>query len=147
VFKRKLKLKEEGYKMTEATKNFIENNKSKNIKELLIIARSEKEQVTYEDIDIIEEYNKIIEELSQMTGYEDFVNNPIFPFGIIARLWELKVNGTIENLIDFYREFLRQKGFIYTGYNKDYKAIFNNKWVFDGLIQEGNKIALRIVQI
>ena len=82
-----------------------------------------------------------------MTGYQQFINSPNIPKGKISRLWELKIYGTIENMIDFYREFLRQKGFVYTGISKDHKAVFNNEYIFNGLVQEGNKIALRIVQI
>lgn len=85
-----------------------------------------------------------------MTAYQNFINNVNLKEGKYARLWELKVNETINNMIDFYREFLRQHGFIYIGYNNEHKAIFSNKYnnnyIFDGMIQDGNKIALRIIK-
>jgi len=85
-----------------------------------------------------------------MTSYQQFINNPSIDTGKIARLWELKVNKKIDNLTDFCRDFLKQVGFMYTGYMKDedgvHKAVFNNKFMWDGAIQEGEMIALRIKQ-
>jgi hypothetical protein len=87
-------------------------------------------------------------EEKEMSAYQTFVKTPgIIKPGKIARLWELEVSGAIENLIDFCREFLEHKGFMYTGYESNGKAIFNNDFIWDGAIQDGNKIALRIVQI
>jgi len=85
-----------------------------------------------------------------MTAYEQFINNPSIDAGKIARLWELKVNKKIDNLTDFCRDFLKQVGFMYTGYtevNGVFKAVFNSKFVFDGAIQEGELVALRIKQL
>ena len=82
-----------------------------------------------------------------MTAYQQFINNPNIQKGKIARIWELEVNQKIDDLIDFSREFLKLKGFEYTGYNKDFKSTFNNNFMFDGAIQEETKIAIRIKQI
>jgi hypothetical protein len=86
-----------------------------------------------------------------MTAYQEFINNPILEQGKICKLWELQVNGRINNFLDFCRDFLHQQGFIYTGIKKDndgeHKAVFNNCFIFAGAIQDGNKIAIRIKQI
>ena len=82
-----------------------------------------------------------------MTAYENFINEFELEKGKFARLWELEIKGHIENLIDFSREFLETQGLSYTGYNKNFKAIFNNKYVFDGIIKDGDKIALRIIKL
>lgn len=86
-----------------------------------------------------------------MSAYKDFISNPVVKPGKIARLWELEVNGKIDNLLDFCRQFLKQIGFNYTGYQKDecgiHKAVFNGSYIWDGAIQEGSKIAIRISQI
>jgi len=88
-----------------------------------------------------------------MTAYQQFIKNPIIEPGKIARLWELKVkvNKNIENLTDFCRDFLSQVGFMYTGYMKDEngvcKAAFNNKFIWDGAIQDGEMLVLRIKQL
>jgi len=86
-----------------------------------------------------------------MTAYQQFINNPSIDTGKIARLWELKVNKKIDNLTDFCRDFLKQVGFMYTGYMKDKdginKAVFNNSFMWDGAIQEGETIVLRIKQL
>lgn len=86
-----------------------------------------------------------------MTAYQEFINNTSIKSGKIARLWELEVNQTIDNLLDFCREFLKQIGFNYTGYQKDEygtnKAVFNDRYIWDGAIQDGYKIAIRIIQI
>jgi len=36
-----------------------------------------------------------------MTTYQEFINNPSIDAGKIARLWELKINGKIDNLTNF----------------------------------------------
>jgi len=85
-----------------------------------------------------------------MTSYQQFINNPSIDAGKIARLWELKINGKIDNLTDFCRDFLKQVGFMYTGYTEVdgiHRSVFNSKFVFDGAIQEGEKVALRIKQL
>lgn len=89
-----------------------------------------------------------------MTAYQEFVNTLEIESevrGKFSWLWELEVDGNIKNLLDFSREFLRQKGFEYTGYIKDkygnVKAIFNDKYIFDGVIQESSKVAIKISQI
>ncbi|HBY21187.1 MAG TPA: hypothetical protein DEG71_09335 [Clostridiales bacterium] len=85
-----------------------------------------------------------------MIAYQQFINNPSIDTGKIARLWELKVNKKIDKLTDFCRDFLKQVGFMHTGYtevNGIYKAVFNSKFVFDGAIQEGELVALRIKQL
>jgi len=83
-----------------------------------------------------------------MTAYDNFIKEVTLEKGKFTRLWELKVNGHIENLIKFSRDFLKTQGFTYTGYTKDsYKAIYNDSYVFEGLIQDGNKIAIRIIKL
>ena len=85
-----------------------------------------------------------------MTAYQQFINNPSIDAGKIARLWELKVDKKIDNLTDFCRDFLKQVGFAYIGYKEIdgvFKAVFNNRYVWDGAIQEGEMIALRIKQL
>ena len=85
-----------------------------------------------------------------MTTYQEFINNPSIDVGKIARLWELKINGKIDNLTDFCRDFLSQVGFMYTGYKEEngvFKAVFNNRYVWDGAIREGELVALRIKQL
>ena len=83
-----------------------------------------------------------------MTAYQDFVSNITIQPGKISRLWELEIQGRIENLVDFCREFLSHEGYLYTGYDKDsHKAVFNGQYVFGGCIQEGNKVAIRITEI
>jgi len=85
-----------------------------------------------------------------MTAYQEFIDNPTIDAGKIARLWELKVNKKIDNLTDFCRDFLKQVGFMYTGYKEIdgvFKAVFNNRYVWDGAIREGELVALRIKQL
>jgi len=86
-----------------------------------------------------------------MTAYQEFINTASVKPGKIAWLWELEVNERIDNFLDFTRTFLEKKGFKYTGCKKDeygqHKAVFNNKFMFNGAIQEGNKIAIRLQQI
>lgn len=83
-----------------------------------------------------------------MTAYQSFINcsaglkeNELF------RLWELEIEGKIEDMIDFVNEFLRSRGLKYTGYKKEdgiCKAVYNYKYIFNGAIQDGNKIAIRL---
>ena len=42
-----------------------------------------------------------------MTTYQEFINNPSIDAGKIARLWELKINGKIDNLTNFCQRDLR----------------------------------------
>ena len=78
------------------------------------------------------------------TAYQEFIQSPGIKKGVTSLLWELEVNQKIDDLLQFTREFLSIKGYSYTGYNQEFKAIFNNCFVFGGAIQEGNKIAIRI---
>ena len=86
-----------------------------------------------------------------MTAYQQFIENPDIKPGKYARLWELKVNKKIDNLTDFCRDFLKQVGFMYTGYMKDKdginKAVFNNSFMWDGAIQDGEMLILRLKQL
>jgi len=87
-----------------------------------------------------------------MTGYEQFVSTcPGLAPGKIARLWELEVHGHIDNMIDFCRDFLDRQGFKFTGTardkNDEINAVFNNSFVWAGACQEGNKLAIRLLQM
>ncbi|RCX20899.1 hypothetical protein DFR58_101101 [Anaerobacterium chartisolvens] len=87
-----------------------------------------------------------------MTGYEQFVSScPKLKPGKIARLWELKIDRNIENLTVFCREFLAQKGFEFTGTareeNGGINAVFNNSFMFAGACQDGEKLAIRLIQL
>lgn len=87
-----------------------------------------------------------------MTGYEQFINNaPNLKQGKISRLWELEINGSIDNLLDFSNDFLQDRGLEKTGIKKDndglYQHTYNNKYIFAGAVQDGNKVAIRINQI
>jgi hypothetical protein len=84
----------------------------------------------------------------KMTAYEEFVNKPALKGGKLAILWELKVSNPIDDSIDFCRKFLQKKGYSYTGYMSETgKAVFNDRFTWDGAIQDGNKLALRICEI
>jgi hypothetical protein len=83
-----------------------------------------------------------------MTAYEEFISNHGRP--VKAKVWELQVDRNIDNLLDFLTKFLEQVGYHRTGYVKIdgiHHALFNDTYVWDGAIQDGNKIALRIVEM
>lgn len=85
-----------------------------------------------------------------MKAYQEFVNNPALKHGKSSILFELEVDRKIEDLIDFVNNFLHTRGFKRTGHIKHeetYKAVYNNLYIFGGVIQEGNKIAVRINQM
>jgi hypothetical protein len=85
-----------------------------------------------------------------MTAYEQFVTNPHITQGQLARLWELEVNDSISDLLDFCIDFLDQKGFHKTGYTEiagNYRAVFNSRFYFDGAIQDENRVAIRLIKL
>jgi hypothetical protein len=85
-----------------------------------------------------------------MTAYQEFVNNPALKHGKTSILFEIEVDRTINDLIDFINNFLHTRGFKKTGHMKHegvYNAVYNNLYIFGGVIQEENKIAVRINQI
>ena len=82
-----------------------------------------------------------------MTAYQEFISNPAgLKQGKTSRLWELEIDREPDNMIDFTREFLKTKGFKFTG-NQKGDAIFNQNFKLIGTVQEGNKIAIRINQM
>ena len=83
-----------------------------------------------------------------MTGYEQFTNNPNLKKGKSSILFEVEVNRTVNNMIDFSENFLDTRGFKRTGHNKEtHQPVFNNLYEFAGAVQDENKIAIRLNQI
>jgi hypothetical protein len=85
-----------------------------------------------------------------MTAYEQFIANPHIIQGQLSRLWELEINGSIPNMLDFCIDFLSQQGLNKTGIKEidgDFRAVFNDKYYFHGAIRDGNKVAIRLISM
>jgi hypothetical protein len=83
-----------------------------------------------------------------MTAYEEFINGG--SQYSLCRLFQLEINGNPDNLIDFCNEFLETKGIIKTSTLKTsygIHAVYNDKYIFEGAMQEGSKLAIRLAVI